>query len=149
MKVGSSGSTSGTQRVRKGDAKSPRVEGSGFAEFLGGADAAGGPQAVEGTVSLSGVDAILAAQSVDPDGGQAARQRMARRGEEVLDRLEGVRVGLLAGRVPKQDLADLARMVRAKREAGIDPRLGALLDEIELRAEVELAKLTRDLGAEA
>jgi hypothetical protein len=148
MKVGSTGSTSGPQRVRKSDGKPQRVEGSGFAEFLGGPEAADGPQAVEGAVSLSGVEAILAAQSVDPDGGQATRRRMAQRGEDVLDRLEGVRVGLLAGRVPKQDLADLARLVRAKREAGIDPRLGALLDEIELRAEVELAKLTRDLGAE-
>jgi hypothetical protein len=34
-------------------------------------------------------------------------------------------------------------MVRNKREAGADPELAAILDEIELRAEVELAKLSR------
>ncbi len=145
MKVGSTGSTSGPQRVRKSDAKQ-RVEGAGFAEYLGGVEGAEGAQAVEGAVSLSGVEAILAAQSVDPDAGSKARARMAQRGEELLDRLEGVRIGLLTGAVPKQDLADLARMVRSKREAGIDPRLGALLDEIELRAEVELAKLTRGIS---
>ena len=147
MKVGSSGSTSGPQRVRKSDGKAPRVEGAGFADLLGGPEGVGEAHAVEGAMSLSGVEAILAAQSVDPEGGRAARQRLARRGEDVLDRLEGVRVGLLSGRVRKQDLAELARMVRSSREAGIDPRLGALLDEIELRAEVELAKLTRDLRA--
>ncbi len=147
MKVGSTGSTSGPQRARKTDAKGRRVEGAGFADYLGGAEGAGEAHAVEGAVSLSGVEAILAAQSVDADGGPAARRRLARRGEDVLDRLEGVRVGLLTGRVAKRDLADLAQLVRSKREAGIDPRLGALLDEIELRAEVELAKLTRDLGA--
>lgn len=145
MKVGSTGSTSATQKARKSEGK--RVEGSGFAEFLGGAGETAESGAVEGAVSLSGVEAILATQSVDPDGGARARARMARRGEEVLDLLDGVRVGLLAGAVPKAQLADLAQLVRSKREAGIDPRLGALLDEIELRAEVELAKLTRGLRA--
>ncbi len=143
MKVGSTGSTSSTQRSRKTDGK--RTEAAGFSELLGGAGEAAETGAVEGVVSLSGVEAILATQSVDPDGGSAARARMARRGEDVLDRLEGVRLGLLNGALPKAQLADLAQLVRSKREAGIDPRLGALLDEIELRAEVELAKLTRGL----
>ncbi len=143
MKVGATGSTSATQRARKAEThgKAPAV---GFAEILdqaiGGVDEGG---AVEGPASLSGVEAILATQSVNPDGGSRARQ--ARRGEDILDRLEGVRLGLLTGAVPKDDLADLASLVRSKREEGIDPRLGAILDEIELRAEVELAKLRRGL----
>lgn len=145
MKVGSTGSTSSTQRARKTDAK--RTDAAGFSELLGGAGEVAETGAIEGVVSLSGVEAILATQSVDPDGGSAARARMARRGEDVLDRLEGVRLGLLNGALPKAQLADLAQLVRSKREAGIDPRLGALLDEIELRAEVELAKLTRGLRA--
>ena len=122
MKVGATGSTTSTQRARKADARG----------------------AIDGPVSLSGVEAILATQSVDPDGG-ARVHRLARRGEDILDRLEGVRLGLLTGAVPKDDLADLARLVRSKREEGVYPRLGALLDEIELRAEVELVKLTRGL----
>lgn len=145
MKVGSTGSTSSTQRSRKTDGK--RTEAAGFSDLLSGTGEAAETGAVEGPVSLSGVEAILATQSVDPDGGAAARARMARRGEDMLDRLEIVRVGLLNGAVPKAQLADLAQLVRSRREAGIDPRLGALLDEIELRAEVELAKLTRGLLA--
>ncbi len=145
MKVGAAGSTTSTQRARKADARG-KVAGVGFADILDqavGAAEDGG--AVDGPVSLSGVEAILATQSVDPDGGARARIRLARRGEDILDRLEGVRLGLLTGAVPKDDLADLARLVRSKREEGVDPRLGALLDKIELRAEVELAKLTRGL----
>ncbi len=41
------------------------------------------------------------------------------------------------------DLVTLARLVREKRERGADPLISQLLDEIELRAEVELAKLAR------
>ena len=54
-----------------------------------------------------------------------------------------MRKGLLLGSIPKDRLAELARMVREKRERGADPVVSRLLDEIELRAEVELAKLSR------
>jgi hypothetical protein len=56
--------------------------------------------------------------------------------------LEELRIGLLLGHIPRDRLADLSRMVRDRREDAEDPQLAALLDEIELRAEVELAKLT-------
>jgi len=54
-----------------------------------------------------------------------------------------VRHGLLMGTLPKEKLTELADMVRSRRESCQDPRLAALLDEIELRAEVEIAKLSR------
>jgi len=53
------------------------------------------------------------------------------------------RRALLAGSVPKDRLIQLAQMVRARRDTVSDPRLATILDEIELRAEVELAKLSR------
>ena len=36
-------------------------------------------------------------------------------------------------------------MLREKREAGLDDELNAILDDIELRAEVELAKLAHSV----
>ncbi len=72
--------------------------------------------------------------------------RWSSRGVEILDRLEEIRRGLLLGAVPKERLGELARMVREKRERGADPVISRLLDEIELRAEVELAKLSRRLA---
>lgn len=102
---------------------------------------------VETAPSLGGLDSLLALQMVDaaPDATDrpAKRRAMVQRGEDILDRLEELRVGLLLGSVPKERLAALAQMVRDRREEAEDPQLGALLDEIELRAEVELAKLTR------
>lgn len=94
-------------------------------------------------MALAGIESILAMQAVDPDAGSGARRRMMQRAEDLLDHLEDVRQGLLTGRVPKESLSSLAHLVRTRREAGADPHLAAILDEIELRAEVELAKLSR------
>ncbi len=98
--------------------------------------------AVEGTGSVVNVGGILAAQTVSPDDQNPdARKRRAQRGFALLESLEEIRKGLLLGRIPKDRLAELVRTVREKRERGTDPVIARLLDEIELRAAVELAKL--------
>ncbi len=107
---------------------------------------AGGPAEAGGAGPLTGVNALLAFQEV---GGAPAtddrerRRHQARRGEQILDMLDEVRVGLVTGAIPKEKLVQVARLVRDKRATGVDPQLAAVLDEIELRAEVELAKFTR------
>ena len=103
--------------------------------------------AVEGGGGVAGVGGIFAAQSVDDQqSSPQERRRRAQRGLDILDKLEEVRRGLLLGTIPKDRLADLARMVREKRERGADPVISRLLDEIELRACVELAKLGLPVG---
>jgi len=74
--------------------------------------------------------------ATDRSGGQPRR-----RAEDMLDRLEELRLGLLAGEIPREKLESLERLVQEQRGAVSDPRLSDLLDEIELRARVELAKL--------
>ena len=64
----------------------------------------------------------------------------------MLDELEQIRLGLLLGQIPRARLEQLAQMVRARREQLDDPKLIAILDEIELRAAVELAKLSGPSG---
>jgi hypothetical protein len=104
-------------------------------------------RAVEGTSGMVGVGGILAAQSVDPDGqSPQERRRRAQKGFALLESLEEIRKGLLLGRIPKDRLAELVRTVRDKRERGTDPVIARLLDEIELRASVELAKLGLPVG---
>jgi hypothetical protein len=63
--------------------------------------------------------------------------------EDVLDRLEALRAWILVGAMPKDKLVELAQRLRAQRQRSDDPRLNEIIDEIELRAEVEIAKLTR------
>ena len=144
MKVEGPKSTSSVQGAAR--AKKAGSAGGNFAaaldEVTGPEEAAAAPEGVGGVLGIGGV---LAAQSVTDESAPdfKERQRRASRGAEILDRLEEVRKGLLVGAIPKDRLAELARMVREKRERGADPVISRLLDEIELRAEVELAKLSR------
>jgi hypothetical protein len=139
----SSSATGGVQRSRSTGGTSA-TSGNFAAELdsVTGTDEAGAPSAVEGGTGVAGVSGILAAQSVnDQQQSAGERRRKAQRGAEMLEKLEEIRKGLLLGRIPKDRLAELARTVREKRERGTDPVLARLLDEIELRAAVELAKL--------
>lgn len=143
MKVSGTGSSSatsaGSRRVDKSSGKPGEFK-QALVEALEGSD---GPAAAEAPTPLAGIDALLLVQAVDDSTERQARKRLLRRGEDILDKLEEIRHGLLLGIIPKEKLAELAGMVHARREACQDPRLGALLDEIELRAEVEIAKLSR------
>ncbi|MFZ5789689.1 MAG: flagellar assembly protein FliX [Pseudomonadota bacterium] len=122
-------------RVRGSSARA----GVGFAELLSEPAAA---KNVTVAAPISAADAMLAAQEV---GDAIERNRRAReRGNAMLDRLEAIRVGLLDGVVSTETIAELGRLVRDRRDAASDPRLAGLLDEIELRAAVELAKLGQD-----
>lgn len=103
--------------------------------------AAEGKSAVGGSVGLSGVSTVLALQGAPDSTEGRARRRAVQRGDAMLDELEEIRLGLLIGSVPRGRLEQLAQMVRARREQVDDPKLTAILDEIELRAAVELAKL--------
>jgi len=119
------------------------ASGGGFAAALHEESAAaGGNSAVGGTVGLGGVSTVLALQGAPDSTERRARQRAVERGDAMLDDLEEIRLGLLLGTIPRSRLEQLAQLVRARREQVDDPKLTAILDEIELRAAVELAKLT-------
>jgi class II flagellar assembly regulator FliX len=121
-----------TTRVR-----APGGAASGFAP-----ESAAGPKTpapASGTAVISSVDALIALQEVpDPTTGRA---KAARRGRDMLDVLDDVRDGLLSGSISRATLQRLLTLVNVQREDFIDPDLSAVIDEIELRARVELAKL--------
>ena len=98
---------------------------------------------VPAVAGVSSAATILAAQEVGDDAQQGARKQLARRGEDILDRLEELRRDILFGAVPRERLENLAHILRQCRAAASDPRLIAILEEIELRAAVEIAKLSR------
>jgi len=54
-----------------------------------------------------------------------------------------VKLGLLSGEVSAGDLDSLQRAIRDQRDSTDDSQLEGVLDEIETRAAVELAKLER------
>ena len=94
--------------------------------------------ALNGVMNL---DALLALQDV---GGPLERKRRAvRRAGRILDILDAVKLGVLSGEIAPTDLANLQTAVRDQREDLDDPGLTAVLNEIETRAAVEIAKLER------
>jgi hypothetical protein len=94
---------------------------------------------VAAPVGVSSIDALLALQEV---GGPLERRRKAvRRAGVILDVLDEVKLALLEGDVPPAALDRLMSAVRLERGGADDPKLQGLLDEIETRAAVELAKI--------
>jgi len=100
------------------------------------------PSGVTGAGPIQSVDSLLALQGSDDDADRLGRARA--RGEALLDRLDMLRTDILEGRIPRQRLDELGSLVRSQRAVVDDPRLTGVLDEIELRVEVELAKLATD-----
>lgn len=128
------GSSSGSAPSR------PASGGEGFRIATPGPAAGPAQIASAGAVrGVMGVDALLALQDV---GGPLERKRRAvRRAGRILDVLDEIKVGLLSGEIGGADLERLRRAIRDERDATDDPRLEAVLDDIELRAAVEMAKL--------
>ncbi|MBO6673983.1 MAG: flagellar assembly protein FliX [Rhizobiales bacterium] len=94
-----------------------------------------------GIAGVQSLDAILALQSVD--NAEDRERRAVRHGHDLLDQLEALRADLLAGQISPQRVGALLSLIRAK-QAAEDPKLAALIDDIALRARVELAKLGID-----
>lgn len=137
MKIGhvSSPRTATTKRSERNGSAKP----GGFAQALGSEPSA--PAAMGSTAPLGALDALVALQEVDDP--TTGRQKAQQRGEELLDRLDRLRMGLLMGRISINELERLSEMVNRESAATSDPRLKEILGEIELRAAVELAKLGR------
>ena len=96
-------------------------------------------QIVAGPGPIAALDSILALQDMG-DAGDGRSKGLAH-GEQLLDILDSVRDGLLAGGIPRTTLNRLAVAVTRRHDIFADPKLQDVLDQIELRAHVELAKL--------
>lgn len=111
------------------------------AEFI----PAGGnaPARVAGNVPVhaaTGIDAILALQAVDEP--LTGKKKALRRGASLLDMLDDIKADLLIGRVSAERLDRMSAMLSEMRERSL-PGLDGVLDDIELRVRVELAKFGR------
>jgi hypothetical protein len=137
----------GPRRVDSSNIRRTVRSGGGGAQSFAAGDISDAqkPSGLTGSNPLTAVDTILALQGVDDSSG--GRKQGVTQGEHLLDLLDNIRDGLLSGGIPRLTLTRLA-MATSKRGAGFsDPKLQTILDEIELRALVELAKLEQNDGA--
>lgn len=118
-----------------------REEAQGASFRVGGASGEKPVAGVAQAAPVAAVDALLTLQGV-PDAGDG-RKRALRRASHMLDLLDDIRIGLLEGLIPRVKLESLLRVVQLRRDDVGDPRLCGVLDEVELRARVELAKYGR------
>jgi hypothetical protein len=127
------GSATGPRQARPGQGEGFRLP------SLAPASGAAPASSVSSAMGVMGMDALLALQDV---GGPLERKRRAvSRAGRILDVLDDLKLALLDGSISGTDLERLTRAVRDARDATEDPKLEAVLDEIELRAAVEMAKL--------
>lgn len=94
--------------------------------------------ATSATAGVAGVSALMALQAVDDP--LERRRRNIRRGTGLLDRLDELKLALLSGESGQGALEGLRRGLAQAREAFPEPDLDAVLEQIDLRAQVELAK---------
>jgi hypothetical protein len=108
---------------------------------VGTADAPRSSAGIATPRGIGGIDALLALQAVDDIGER--RRRAVRRGRTALDALDALKVGLLSGTLDAAALAKLKAVTKQADAPLNDAQLDGILAEIELRAEVELAKFER------
>jgi hypothetical protein len=121
-------------------ARSPaRRAGAGSGTFsLGEEQAPSGPAATGGPRTVSTVDALIALQGVEDPAER--RKRAVRKGRDALDVLDALKLALLDGNLDQSTLGRLKSAAEGLKQATGDSGLDAVLGEIELRVEVELAK---------
>ncbi len=85
------------------------------------------------------IDALLALQGVENDPAER-RKRSVQRGRGALDVLDDLKIGLLSGNFDSSTVIRLRAAAAELKSSSGDAGLDAVLAEIELRVEVELAK---------
>jgi hypothetical protein len=89
--------------------------------------------------ATANIDALLALQGIEEDPAER-RRRSVQRGKGALDVLDDLKIGLLSGNLDTATVSRLRDAAANLKTSSGDPRLDAVLSEIELRVEVELAK---------
>jgi hypothetical protein len=104
-------------------------------------DAAAAPETRAATApkAAANIDALLALQGIEEDPAER-RKRSVQRGRGALDVLDDLKIGLLSGNFDASTVSRLRDAAANLKSSSGDPGLDAVLSEIELRVEVELAK---------
>ena len=97
---------------------------------------------IAGPSQISSIDTIVALQAVDD--ATDRRRQAVETGDQILELLDQLKIGVLSGRVKVSDLNLLKKTIEKQQAVDGDPGLNDVLKQIDLRARVELAKLQRN-----
>ena len=102
-------------------------------------DSSPAPAATSSLRTVGGIDALIALQGVDD--ATERRRGAVKRGRLALDALDELKVGLLGGDLTPATLQKLKAVAAHLKAGSGDAALDGVLAEIELRVEVEIAKM--------
>ena len=105
----------------------------------GDAQKSAAPAQASAAFGALGVDALLAIQAPE-DALTGRRRRQIKRSNDILDALDDIKVSVLSGDIDDEALLRLQSLIAKHRVDTEDQRLQGVLNEIETRAYVELAK---------
>lgn len=102
-------------------------------------EAAKAPAGTGAVRTVAGIEALMALQGVES--AEERRRRAVKRGHTALDLLDEMKLGLLSGRLGSEMVHRLRSAAAGLKDLSGDPRIDQVLAEIDLRVEVELAKV--------
>jgi len=91
--------------------------------------------------SIGGIDALMALQGLED--ATERRRRAVKKGRGALDALDALKLGLISGNLDQSALNQLRAISNDLQETTGDRSLDEVLSEIDLRVQVEIAKLSR------
>ena len=119
--------------------KSKKTGTSGFAGLLSAGES--DTQTQEAAAS-GGVNPLFFLQEVNED--EPRKREAVKQGFDAIKYLDNIRMGLLTGKLSETTLTGLDAVLQKFRKDFTDPKLSQILDDIELRSKIELAKLLRN-----
>lgn len=129
---------------KKSDKKKTAASGFGDAMASASSSETDESSSVGGLTGIAALDGILALQEMDVDENGSQKQAY-QTAMLTLGALDELRVAILMGEIPPSLLSRIERFSQSQKQYIIDPVMRSVLDEIELRAAVELAKLEMSL----
>jgi hypothetical protein len=110
-------------------------------------DTAGQTSGLNNVAAPSSLSGMLALQEISDE--EIRRKKLVKQGDDMLDSLEQLRRKLLLGVLPMQTLHDINNQLSLQKQTVADQRLIAIMEEIELRTAVELAKLEMAIASKS
>ena len=132
----------GSIRPGSGSKKTSSTSSAGsFADILAlsGSEETHAANGVSDVSAASALSNLLSLQEISEE--DVRRKKLLQQGANMLDTLDQLRQQLLMGTIPGHLLQDLGRQLELEKQKATDPRLNEVIEEIELRLAVELAKL--------
>jgi len=138
MKINDVTSVGKTSSVAK--KKSRASDGAAFDSMIGSSDEVAEESSISALAGISSMDALIAAQTINTSLSQKDKQ--VKKGNDILDYLEKLRVGMLSGETSPVIVSNIINEIKNVNTSE-DEALDNIISEIELRAEVEIAKLIK------